>query len=80
MRKEGTMRWEYWERNGTFSRADLDMDAERKKLFYSLEEYPPINWEYEHSCIYHPYTEPKDAFLHPEQLIPCWENAFLLRK
>lgn len=38
-----TMRWEFWERNGTFSRADLDMDVERKKLFYSVEEYPPID-------------------------------------
>ena len=69
-----TMRWDFWERNGTFSRKKLDMDAERKKLFYSVEEYPPIDWEYESSCIYQPYTAPK------YHLKPCKENAFLFRK
>ena len=74
------MRWTFWERNGTFSRRELDMDAERKKLFYSVEEYPPIDWEYESSCIYHPYTDPEDAFAHLDKLIPCKENAFLLQE
>ena len=74
------MRWTFWERNGTFSRRELDMDAERKKLFYSVEEYPPIDWEYESFCIYHPYTGPEDAFAHLDKLIPCKENAFLLRR
>ena len=75
-----TMRWEFWERNGTFSRADLDVDTERKKLFYSVEEYPPIDWEYESSCIYHSYDVPEKVFTHLDQLIPCRENAFLFRK
>lgn len=75
-----TMRWEFWERNGTFSRKELDMDVERKNLFYSVEEYPPIDWEYERSCIYQPHTEPEDAFSHLDKLIPCKENAFLFRK
>lgn len=74
------MRWAFWERNGLFSRAELDLDAEQKKLFYALEEYPPIDWEYESSCIYHPQTEPGDAVAHLDKLIPCWENAFLFRK
>lgn len=75
-----TMRWEFLERNGTFSRASLDMDSERKKLFYSVEEYPPIDWEYESSCIYNPHSTPEDAFAHQDQLVPCRENAFLYRK
>lgn len=74
-----TMRWDFWERNGTFRRKDLDMDAEQKKLFYSVEEYPPIDWDYESSCIYQPYTDPEDAFAHLDKLIPCGENAFLFR-
>ena len=74
-----SMRWKFWERNDTFSRADLDVDAERKKLFYSVAEYTPIDWEYESSCIYHPYTISEDAFAHLNQLIPCRENAFLFR-
>lgn len=75
-----TMRWEFWERNGTFSRADLDMDVERKKLFYSVEEYPPIDWEYESSCIYHLHTSTEDAFAHLTQLAPRKENAFLFMR
>ena len=69
-----TMRWDFWERNGTFRRKDLDMDAEQKKLFYSVEEYPHIDWEYESSCIYRPHTAPK------YHLKLCKENAFLFRK
>ena len=56
------MRWAFWERNGLFSRAELDLDAEQKKLFYAVKEYPPIDWEYESSCIYHPHTEPEDVW------------------
>ena len=75
-----TMRWDFWEHNGIFCQQDLDMDAERKKLFYSVEEYPPIDWDYESSCIYQPYTAPEDAFAHLDKLIPCKENAFLYRR
>lgn len=74
------MRWAFWERNGLFSRAELDLDAEQKKLFYAVEEYPPIDWEYESSCIYHPYDEPGETFAHLDKLLPCRENAFLFRK
>ena len=75
-----TMRWEFMEHKGTFSRAEMDVDAERRALRYSIEEYPPIDWEYESSCIYHPHTEPEEAFAHLNRLIPCKENAFLFRK
>lgn len=72
-----TMRWELWERKGLFRRTELDLEAERKKLFYSVEEYPPIDWEYESSCIYHPYPQVK---IIPPSLIPKRENAFLFRE
>ena len=75
-----TMRWDFWERNGIYVRAALDLEAEHKKLRYSIEEYPPIDWAYESSCIYHPHTEPKDAFAHLDTLIPRRENAFLFRR
>lgn len=74
------MRWDFWERNGTFCRKDLDTDAERKKLFYSVDEYPPIDWEYESSCIYQLHTEPNMVFSHLDKLVPCRENAFLFRR
>ena len=75
-----SMRWDFWERKGLFSREELDLDAERQNLFYSVEEYPPIDWEYESSCIYHPHTEPGEAFAHLDMLIPCKENVFLLQE
>ena len=75
-----TVRWEFWERKGIFNRAELDIEDERKKLCYSLEEWPNADWEYESSCIFTPHTEPKDAFAHLDRLIPCKANAFLFRK
>ncbi len=71
------MRWEFWERKGLFPRAKLDLEVERKKLFYSVEEYPLIDWEYESSCIYHPYPQVETI---PPSLIPKRENAFLFRE
>ncbi len=52
-----TMRWEFLERKGLFCRAKLDLKVERKQLFYSVEEYPTIDWEYESSCIYRPHLQ-----------------------
>lgn len=75
-----TMRWGFWERNGIFKRENLDIISEKKNMQYSIEEYPTIDWEYESSCIYHPYIEPNDAFEYLNQLTPCKENAFLFRK
>lgn len=74
-----TMRWKVWERNGITNRAELDIDAERKKIFYSVEEYPPIDWNYESSCIYHPYAEP-DMVFDLDKLIPCKETAFFRKQ
>lgn len=74
------MRWEQCEEKGIFSRAELDIDKERKKLHYSIEEYPIIDWAYESSCIYRPYLEPEKVWAHLDKLIPSRENAFLFRK
>lgn len=72
-----TMRWKSWERKGIFSRAEMDIDAERKVMRYSIKEYPLIDWEYESSCIYQPYLQ---AEIIPPTLIPDRNNAFLFRK
>ena len=47
-----SLRWTFWEQNGVFSRADLDVEAERQKLLLALEEYPTHDWAYEQSCIF----------------------------
>ena len=54
-----SMRWEFWAERGVQSRADLEPEGEKRTLFYSLEEYPLIDWEYERSCIYVPPHIPK---------------------
>ena len=54
-----SMRWEFWAEPGVQSRADLEPEGEKRTLFYSLEEYPLIDWEYERSCIYVPPHIPK---------------------
>ena len=53
------MRWEFWAEPGVQSRADLEPEGEKRTLFYSLGEYPLIDWEYERSCIYVPPHIPK---------------------
>lgn len=75
-----TMIWNTWECRGLFSREALDIEAEVKKLEFSIEEYPTIDWEYEESCIYHPHIEPSEAFAHLGTLLPSKENAFLFDK
>lgn len=47
-----SLRWVFWEQNSVFSRADLDVEAERQKLLLALEEYPTLDWAYEQSCIF----------------------------
>lgn len=75
-----TMLWNHRERKSVFQRSTMDIEAECRNLKYSIQEYPPIDWEYEKSCIYHPYTEPEDVFEHLKMLSPNRENAFLLNK
>lgn len=75
-----TLRWDQWEKQGMLRRDEIDPEALRKDIFAALEEYPPLDWEYEKTIIFRPYTSPKDVFSHLEDLIPCRENAFLWKK
>ena len=36
----------------------------KKEIYRVIDEYPPLNWEYESSCIYHPYPLPEEIFSH----------------
>ena len=49
-----TLRWIAWEEKGLFSRTTLDIDKERQSFMQDIEEYPPLDWEYEQSIIFHP--------------------------
>ena len=72
-----TMRWNFMEERGVYRRRELDFDEERKALRYSIEEYPPIDWAYEESCIFKPWVDVQEVFAHLEQIKPILRNAFL---
>ena len=50
--KMAEMRWQMWEEKGLYSRAEMDSETERQKLFQAVKDYPPMDWEYEESIIY----------------------------
>ena len=49
-----TMRWEMMETKPVLRRSDVNPDQLRREMFRVLEEYPPLDWAYESSCIYQP--------------------------
>mgnify|MGYP006935986485 CR=1 FL=1 len=49
-----TLRWMAWEENGQRLRAALDVDKERQSFRQDIEDYPPLDWDYEQSIIFHP--------------------------
>lgn len=75
-----TLRWDLMGSQPVLHRADITPEQLQKEMYRVIDEYPPLDWAYENSCIYHPHTEPEETFAHLDMLIPCWENAFLLRE
>ncbi len=71
-----TMRWDLWERKGIYKREDIDVQQERKKLEQNILDYPPLDWEYEQSCIYKQNIDSDDYM---EHLNINKKNAFLLK-
>lgn len=49
-----TLRWNIWESKGIFNRTDLNIRRERLSLEQDIKDYPPLDWEYEKSIIFHP--------------------------
>ncbi len=47
-----TDRYELWEQKGVCSRKDMNIEEEREKMLYPVEEYPPLDWEYEQEIIF----------------------------
>lgn len=73
-----TMRWEMMEKYPVIRRCDADLERLRTEIFQALDEYPPLDWAYESSCIYNYPAE--DVFAPIQQLTPCRKNAFLYSK
>lgn len=77
-----TLKWEIWEREGLRSRDGLPENC--RELFqkeFETRIHPYDTLETVERSRYHTKeeTEQKDAFVHLKRLIPCRENAFLLR-
>ena len=72
-----TLRWDLMCSQPVLHRAEITPEQLRKEMYRVIDEYPPLNWEYESSCIYHPYPQVEIV---PPSLIPSRKNAFLFRK
>lgn len=72
-----TLRWDLMCDQPVLHRADITPEQLRKEMYRVIDDYPPLNWEYESSCIYNPYPNVEIA---PPSLIPKRENAFLFRE
>jgi len=57
-----TLRWEMFEKNGTFERKDINILEERKKIMHSIDEYPKLNYEYEKSVVFHSNPQEDEVF------------------
>lgn len=72
-----TLRWELMYLNPTLNRSEITPEQLKADMYKAIDEYPPIDWEYEESCIYNPY-ETVEIF--PKDIEPRIENAFLFNK
>lgn len=75
-----TLRWELMSRQKPLPRRETSVAQLQHEMYRVIDEYPPLDWEYERSCIYRPYPAPEEVFAHVSQLVLCKENAFLLGK
>jgi len=71
------LRWELMCDQEILHRADVTQEQLQKEMYQVIDAYPPLNWEFERSCIYAPYPPVEIV---PSNLIPRRENAFLFRK
>lgn len=72
-----TLRWDLMCHQPLLHRGDITPVQLQKEMYRVIDEYPPLDWEYESSCIYHPQP---GVEIVPSGLVPRRENAFLLRK
>lgn len=66
-----SVRWEYWERNGLFFRADMDIEQERAENKRLLLSYKLLDYDYEKSVVFHPYPSEVEVF---EPIIRAYEK------
>ena len=72
-----TLRWELMCLNPTLNRTEITPEQLKADMYKAIDEYPPIDWEYEESCIYNPY-EMVEVFT--KDIHPTKQTAFLFNK
>ena len=78
--KLAALRWEFWERDGVTSRADLDIDEARRKNSSIYTEYMPLSIADEQSAIFQPCPLRETVFPAEDRLRLNNETAFLFSK
>jgi len=76
-----TLRWEFISRKSA-KRRDIDLQEEKNALFEVAYDYPPLDWDYEKSCIYRRkgVVDANEVFAHLKAIRPTMQNAFLFNK
>lgn len=57
-----SIRYEFFESNGTFKREEIDTLELREGIRSAVDEYPKLDYNYEQGTIFKPYTENEEAF------------------
>ena len=76
-----TLRWDFISRNKA-TRQSLNIANERTDRFQAVRDYPPLDWNYEESCIYRipGIVNREEVFEHLNTIRPTMQNAFLYNK
>ena len=76
-----TLRWEFIGRKSA-KRRDIDLKKEKISLFEVVYDYPPLDWDYEKSCIFHRkgVVDTNESFVHLKAIHPTMQTAFLFNK
>ena len=72
-----TLQWDLMNALPAVKQEDIDRDKLKWDVMRAIEEYPPLDPEYERRCVFRPY---KDVDIIPPTLTPQMKNAFLFDK
>ena len=72
-----TLRWDLMTKSPTLNEESIDRFQMKRNIWCAIDEYPPIEPQYEKQCVFWPYQKVNTL---PSELIPCHKNAFLFDK
>ena len=78
--KLATLRWEQWEKKGTFRRDEISSDDYAAYTSDRVKEYGLLTEQQLRSWVLERRTLPQEAFAHLKRLNLSRSNAFLLQK